>query len=379
MVNLTLLETDDIKTSIFEENGAKCAITDFAILLGGNLSRHIFLDDSNNKIERTGVWWTKTLSGENTIYTFDESGEISFCNTDTRIVGTRPIISQLFSIHGKVISETDSVVEIEYGEYPQNVVSVELSDALDIAYENKLIAQTEQYFTTDSISYLGTHTKFTPRQHKVFKLDGIKYVPFYGDINGFKEVLSNGERVQLNKRYWVEVKPIEWVMDKKSGLMVSKKILFAGVQFKNGPYDGNFENADIKLYMNSYFSKEIAQYSSYWSSGESSVLDVLGNKIMISKASEKNEPLTLKLDILSLQDVISHNYSEDRLSMSTAEKIMTAISLLSVDEEHFDLVREFLGLLGEEIRTIFEAKWVGQDETRLKMLKECQQSLKLKS
>lgn len=100
---------------------------------------------------------------------------------------------------------------------------------------------------------------------------------------------------------------------------------------------------------------------------------------MISKASEKNEPLTLKLDILSLQDVISHNYSEDRLSMSTAEKIMTAISLLSVDEEHFDLVREFLGLLGEEIRTIFEAKWVGQDETRLKMLKECQQSLKLKS
>ena len=131
--------------------------------------------------------------------------------------------------------------------------------------------------------------------------------------------------------------------------------------------------------MNSFFSKEIAQYSSYCSSGESSVLDVLGNKIMISKASEKNEPLTLKLDILSLQDVISHNYSEDRLSMSTAEKIMTAISLLSVDEEHFDLVREFLGLLGEEIRTIFEAKWVGQDETRLKMLKECQQSLKLKS
>ena len=48
------------------------------------------------------------------------------------------------------------------------------------------------------------------------------------------------------------------MIDEKENIALAKKALFSGVQFKNtNDYDGNFNNTDIKEFMNKYFSKDI--------------------------------------------------------------------------------------------------------------------------
>ena len=75
-------------------------------------------------------------------------------------------------------------------------------------------------------------------------------------------MLSNGEKYKRGDYVWVEVQPIKWLIDEKSDIALSERILFAGVQFKNGimfekNYNGDFRTTDIKLFMDKYFSKDI--------------------------------------------------------------------------------------------------------------------------
>ena len=73
----------------------------------------------------------------------------------------------------------------------------------------------------------------------------------------------------VKKNYWVAIEPITWLVDEKANIALSKKILFAGVQFSNNRiYDGNFEESDIMRFMDNFFIKEIEpsmQYSSNYS------------------------------------------------------------------------------------------------------------------
>ena len=56
--------------------------------------------------------------------------------------------------------------------------------------------------------------------------------------------------------------------------------------------------------------------------------------------------------------------------MNLSEKFATAVGLSSVDEEHFEIVREFMEELGKEPRAAFESMWVQGDERRLERLAE---------
>lgn len=48
------------KLDILKKYGAKCAITDFSILLGGYVSKKNYTSEGNTRNERTGWWWTET-------------------------------------------------------------------------------------------------------------------------------------------------------------------------------------------------------------------------------------------------------------------------------------------------------------------------------
>ena len=77
-----------------------------------------------------------------------------------------------------------------------------------------------------------------------------------------------------------------------------------------------------------------------------------------------------KQQVITVEDVINHNYSSVDLQMDISQKFATAVGLSSVDEEHFEVVRDFMKLLGAEARAAFESMWVHGDVKRLEKLQE---------
>lgn len=59
---------------IFQKRGTKCAMTDFAILLGGYVSSDYYASSGNSLTDRTGWWWTKTCDGDNDARAVDYTG-----------------------------------------------------------------------------------------------------------------------------------------------------------------------------------------------------------------------------------------------------------------------------------------------------------------
>lgn len=149
----------------------------------------------------------------------------------------------------------------EYGEYPQNVISGRLEEELESAYElekNSVLQRTGKKYTFDAADLGDYAQKFQKKEYEEYMLNGRKYVRIEGKRCDGDSVLSDGRDVRAGDSYWFEVKPIEWLMDEKSGIWVAKKALFAGIQFDyRDKYNGNFEQTDMKKYLDNYFSEEM--------------------------------------------------------------------------------------------------------------------------
>lgn len=79
-----------------------------------------------------------------------------------------------------------------------------------------------------------------------------------------------------------------------------------------------------------------------------------------------------KQQVISIEDVINHNYSSEDLKMNISQKFATAVGLSSVDDEHFEIARDFMDQLGAEPRAVFESMWAHGDEKSLEKLAEVQ-------
>ena len=76
--------------------------------------------------------------------------------------------------------------------------------------------------------------------------------------------------------------------------------------------------------------------------------------------------------VISLEDVINHNYSKEDLEMNTSQKFATAASLAFVNDEHFGAVRDFMKQVGTTSMSVFEFMWAYGDESRLEKIAEAQ-------
>ncbi len=78
MLDFTFLEQNEIfgdkQLDIFKQYGTKCAITDFAILLGGYVANDIYTSEGRTLKDRTGLWWTRTSDGDNDARVVDSYG-----------------------------------------------------------------------------------------------------------------------------------------------------------------------------------------------------------------------------------------------------------------------------------------------------------------
>ena len=250
---------DNVQLDIIKKYGTKCAITDFSILLGGYVSVDYYTSEGNSKKDRTGWWWTLTPY-DNDARVVNGNGNRSWFNVYKRSGGARPALpySSIFSIPSNGVRGGNGILEIEYGEYPQTIVLEDFARTLESAYLNRTINQTGKSYTTDSVKYQNSDTPFQARTHIEYEYNGRKYIRFVADSNCSGQVLSDGRTIQEGSSYWLEVEPIKWMLDERTNIALSKKLIFSGVQFnKESNYNGDFSTTDIKKFMDEYFSKEI--------------------------------------------------------------------------------------------------------------------------
>jgi len=253
---------------VVKKRGMKAAITDFSILLGGTVDdfRHIATDSSLKG--RTGDYWTKSKGYIADVFAIDSS-ELKInkaCNE--RCVGARIVLPFLLidQIPMNRISRNkaeDGILEVEYGYYPQTAVSSDMQTQLEEAYSSGMVRKTGRGYTTDSRAYNAFEDTFLDKCHEEYEYNGKEYVRVEANSCYDKEAftLSNGKYYWNGDFVWVEVEPVKWLIDERAKIMITEKIIFAGVQFnKNRNYDViDFYKTNIKNFIDMYFSKDLVQ------------------------------------------------------------------------------------------------------------------------
>ena len=257
----------DDKLDILEKRGTKAAITDFSILLGAYVSDY-HIDNDSSLEGRTGWYWTKSDDGDNDARVVGGGGSSCYSGVSIRIGGARPALpfSSISSIPTNGESgkrARDGILEVEYGYYPQKAVAKDMQERLERAYKNRTISRTKNSYTTDSVAYDNYDTSFQPQAHQEYEYNGKRYVRVnansYYDGNYF--TLSNGEKYKDGDSVWLEVSPVKWIVDEKSHMMITEKLIFAGVQFnkESNYHTEDFDKTDIKTFMDRYLSRDLEQ------------------------------------------------------------------------------------------------------------------------
>lgn len=157
----------------------------------------------------------------------------------------------------------DGVIEVEYGYYPQKAVSIDLQLRLESLYKNGALQRDGNYYTTDSRKYDDYNTPFLAKNHDEYEYNGKRYVRVIANscYDGRSFQLSNGELYRDGDAVWVEVEPVKWLADERAKMMITEKLVFAGVQFnRTRDYKTqNFGKTDIKWFMDNCFARDLVQ------------------------------------------------------------------------------------------------------------------------
>ena len=252
------------KLEIFRKRGNKASITDYAILCGGFASVHDYVGDKHTPENRTGWYWTSTVNGGNNVCAIGLDGYIGSSLMVSRSGGIRLVLpfSTISNTCFPLKIAEDGILEMRYGEYPQMVVSKQIQEKLENLYQKQALYKTKKYYTRDIVPYNWYGQKFQAEILEEYEYQGKKYVRVKANGYGSNCTLSNGVTYQYGNYIWIEVQPIQWLVDQKENIAVTEKLLFSGVQFKNnGYYEENFESTDLGYYIHHYLSKEIISSS----------------------------------------------------------------------------------------------------------------------
>ena len=236
--------------------GTMVAPTDLTVLLGG------YMTDSGYRTSEgdlTCLSYSASSTGEGGARSVDCGGSEFWNVPIERGISVRPALSssEASKINPREVRVLDDIRVAEYGEYPQTVADEHTSERLERLLKSQSLHQTGKNYTFDSASPGDRDTPFKATSYPECELDGKKYIRVLGRSVSSYSLLSTGEKVKKGKPYWVQVQPIEWLVD-ESGIMVAKKCLFAGIQLDTKKkYDGDFSKTFIKHYLDTYFAKEM--------------------------------------------------------------------------------------------------------------------------
>lgn len=264
------------KTDLIKKNkyGAAAEVTDFAILLGGYGGRMESSRLFSNSTIRSGHYYVDSNLHGN-VWVINSQGNGYWQNPiDRQGVGIRPATSYTSNKEEfKNAVAVKGTNEVGYGELPQTVLSANDSIELEMAFNSFELIETGRTYTVDSAEFT-SNDNFTPRQLVEYEYKDGHYVRVVADdatMYGYK--LSDGREVKKGQYYWLRVEPIIWMVDKKNDVVLSKKIILAGIPFNddNGPdlnYFAKFSDTTVGKFLNETFAREIVAPRTYQSATE---------------------------------------------------------------------------------------------------------------
>ena len=257
MTNLTFLTNEQChELEVLKKRGLKAKMTDFSKLLSG-FDHPTLVDDQRE-------YWTKTADQIDVNGKYTDKVWLFGNQIASTTKGARPVLqlsSSDIQINGRKRA-SDGILEVEYGYYPQQAVSKEMQQSLESAYRAGIVSKTGNEYTTDTArGYDENDRGFAPWSHAEFQLDGKRYVRLIvKNISDRTPVrLSNGETYIGDHPVWIEVAPVKWLVDEKTGIMLTDRLIFSGVKFNDRNDDYDFERSNIKAFMDTYLSKELEQ------------------------------------------------------------------------------------------------------------------------
>lgn len=259
----------EVALEVIRNYGEATAATDLAIILGGDMDVSVCRTAEN---DRSGGFWTMSCDSYcGTVHCINFWHPFT-CGPRAITPSIRPVLpaSEAFLLCPNAVRElrlkNGKTVKIaEWGEYPQTIASEAVSRKLEAGFQNEKLSQTGKKYTLPSTVLSTQNIPFNQLQkYPEYELGGKRHIRIEADLPNSDEcsVLSNGHHIKFGEICWVEVRPIEWLIDEKTGKWISKKSLLSGVPFDTKPdYMGDFDKTNIKSYMDTHLSKEILQPS----------------------------------------------------------------------------------------------------------------------
>lgn len=107
------------KIDVIERLGVKCAVSDFAILLGGYVVDDDYVDDDSSLKGRTSFWYLSSYDTYGDIYEIDPYGCLGLNFDGSSYSGIRPVLpySNISDISSNLVMGRSGLLEVEYGEY----------------------------------------------------------------------------------------------------------------------------------------------------------------------------------------------------------------------------------------------------------------------
>lgn len=234
------------KCKIIEIYGAKCRVTDYAILLGCKVSEDEYVGEIKDYKNRVGLYGTKTRISKGWK---DYMAHADYSDAFSGVTGIRPITSYkrlAETMHCYKTERFGDLIEAMYCEQPRNIVDDTTGQALEELYSNGELSSTGKVY----LSYF--NQKFCDNnytKHVEYTYGNEKYIRMVCKNTFFSDgrILSNGKEAEVNKPYWIKVEPIIWLIDEEHDMALTKEIIDAGVIYGHGK---SFDKTIIYKYSN---------------------------------------------------------------------------------------------------------------------------------
>ena len=315
--DLTLLSEGQIwgnssepQLEVIRKYGTKAAITDLCVLTGGILWKDAdcIIDEDRSLTGRTSYFWTRSSDGKENVCAVNVHGDLeNFYRFDCK-GAVRPVLqsSVIFSqISPNRVRGYNGTEEVEYGEYPQYAADSRMQSILESEY-NRGMNKTGRSYTFDSVN--DYDTGFNPVTYEEYEYQGKKYIRIRAnsDFDGNKFKLSNGVEYRDGDYVWVEVSPVKWLIDDRTGILVSKIGLVSGIRFldRNHNYKGDFSRTEMKEYLDRYMIRDLTQTATFTRVQDMTPEEKAQFEEERKQAEKRRNPYGLKFGQVSEEEII---------------------------------------------------------------------------
>ena len=226
------------------------------------------------------------------------TGEFNFLGIHNPQGGVRPIIPayETANLTPQAVSELKirgkgTVQVVSFGLYPQKMADEQTQQRLNQLFIAGLKPEDCHYIDCGSLTALScmfkessytphdsplrrTHRKFTmdnrrpgsydiaskPRTYPAFRLGDKMYIHFFPIITGDAVIFANNRKEEKPRnRCWVEVCPVEWLVD-PSGVWVAKDILLSNIRFDDKSFPqrtGLFQKSSLNQFLTGTFAPQL--------------------------------------------------------------------------------------------------------------------------